>query len=253
MLKRLLLASMASLCLSIAGGTQAAEVPADYSMVLLTENFPPYNMAAGGKNFAQEENISGIAADIVREMFKRAGIAYNMTLRFPWDRIYKLALQNPNCGVFVTARNAERESAFKWVGPIGPDDWIMLARDDSKLTLDNLEQARHKKIGAYKGDVIAVTLAAKGFEPVVALRDQDNAKKLQSGEIDLWATGDPSGRYLARLEGVGHLKTVLRFNSDQLYLAINKDTPDEVVTRLQKALDAMRADGFVDQVMAKYL
>lgn len=252
MLKRLLLAGLTSVCLSIASGAQA-EVPADYSMVLLTENFPPYNMAAGGKNFAQEENISGIAADVVREMFKRAGIAYSMTLRFPWDRIYKLALQNPNYGVFVTARIPERESAFKWVGPIGPDDWVMLARGDSKLSLDSLDQAHKMKIGAYKGDAIAETLAKKGLNPVIALRDQDNAKKLESGEIDLWATGDPAGRYLAKLEGVTHLKTVLRFNSDELFLAINKDTPDEVVARLQKALDGMRAEGFVDQVMAKYL
>lgn len=252
MVKRVWRAALAGLLMSVAAGARA-EVPADYSMVLLTENFPPYNMAAGGKNFAQEENLSGIAVDIVREMFKRAGIAYNMTLRFPWDRIYKLALQNPNYGVFVTARIAERETSFKWVGPIGPDDWVMLAREDSKISLDSLQQARKMKIGAYKGDAIAETLAKKGIEPVIALRDQDNARKLQSGEIDLWATGDPSGRYLARLEGVTHLKTVLRFNSDELFLAINKDTPDEVVARLQKALDQMRADGFVDQVMAKYL
>ena len=252
MFKRLLMASLASLCLGLAAGVQA-EVPADYSMVLLTENFPPYNTANGGKNYAPEENISGIAVDIVREMFKRSGIAYSMTLRFPWDRIYKLALQNPNYGVFVTARIPARESAFKWVGPIGPDDWVMLARGDSQVHLDNLEQARHMKIGAYKGDAIAQTLSHKGLEPIIALRDQDNAKKLQSGEIDLWATGDPAGRYLARLEGVSELKTVLRFNSDQLYLAINKDTPDEVVVKLQKALDQMRAEGFVDKVMAKYL
>lgn len=252
MVKRVWRAALAGLLMSVAAGARA-EVPADYSMVLLTENFPPYNMAAGGKNFAQEENLSGIAVDIVREMFKRAGIAYNMTLRFPWDRIYKLALQNPNYGVFVTARIAERETSFKWVGPIGPDDWVMLAREDSKISLDSLQQARKMKIGAYKGDAIAETLAKKGIEPVIALRDQDNARKLQSGEIDLWATGDPSGRYLARLEGVTHLKTVLRFNSDELFLAINKDTPDEVVARLQKALDQMRADGYIDQVMAKYL
>lgn len=252
MVKRVWRAALAGLLMSVAAGARA-EVPADYSMVLLTENFPPYNMAAGGKNFAQEENLSGIAVDIVREMFKRAGIAYNMTLRFPWDRIYKLALQNPNYGVFVTARIAERETSFKWVGPIGPDDWVMLAREDSKISLDSLQQARRMKIGAYKGDAIAETLAKKGIEPVIALRDQDNARKLQSGEIDLWATGDPSGRYLARLEGVTHLKTVLRFNSDELFLAINKDTPDEVVARLQKALDQMRADGYIDQVMAKYL
>lgn len=248
MLKRLLLAS--SLLLA---GTVHAEISPDYSMVLLTENFPPYNMAINGKNFAQEDNIDGIAVDIVCEMYKRAGIKYSMTLRFPWERIYKLALEKPDYGVFVTARLPERESAFKWVGPIGPDDWVLLARGDSPIALKSLDEAKKYRVGAYKGDAMAEYLADHGFEPALALRDQENAGKLQKGEIDLWASGDPAGRYLAKQVGVSGLKTVLRFNSDQLYLALNKETPDEVVQKLQAALDKMRAEGFVDDVLNSYL
>ncbi|MNQ81898.1 Bacterial extracellular solute-binding protein, family 3 [compost metagenome] len=220
---------------------------------MLTENFPPYNMAVNGKNFAQEENIQGIAADIVREMFKRAGISYSMTLRFPWERIYKMTLEKPGYGVFVMARLAEREQLFKWVGPIGPDDWILLAKPDSRIKLDSIEQARHYRIGAYKGDAIAVRLSQQGIKPIVALRDQDNAKKLMDGQIDLWATGDPAGRYLARQEGITDLRTVLRFNGAELYLALNKDVPDDIVRKLQQELDRMRAEGFVEETMARYL
>lgn len=248
MLKRLVLA-FAGATLLLAGTVRAA----DTSLVLLTENFPPYNMAKNGKNFAQDENIHGIAVDIVREIFKRADISYSLTLRFPWERIYKLALENPGYGVFVMARLPEREKLFKWVGPIGPDDWIMLAKADSKIALDSLEQARQYKIGAYKGDAIAETLAKQGLKPIVVLRDQDNARKLVNGQIDLWATGDPAGRYLARQEGVTDLKTVLRFNSAELYLALNKDVPDDVVARLQAALDELRKEGVVDAIMARYL
>ncbi len=221
--------------------------------MLLTENFPPYNMAKNGKNFAQGENINGIAVDIVREMFKRAGINYSLTLRFPWERIYKLALEQPGYGVFVTARLPDREPLFKWVGPIGPDDWILLARDDSKIALQSLEQARKYRIGAYKGDAIAETLAKQGLKPQVVLKDQDNARKLVGGQIDLWATGDPAGRYLARQEGVTGLKTVLRFHSAQLYLALNKEVPDETVARLQAALDQLREEGVVEEIMGRYL
>ena len=114
-------------------------------------------MAKNGKNFAQDENINGIAVDIVREMFKRADITYSLTLRFPWERIYKLALEKPGYGVFVMARLPDREKLFKWVGPLGPDDWIMLAKADSKITLETLDDARKYKIGAYKGDAIAVS------------------------------------------------------------------------------------------------
>jgi polar amino acid transport system substrate-binding protein len=251
MLKRLLLA-LASASLLLVNGAHAAE-SLNTDLVLLTENFPPYNMARNGKNFAQDENIHGIAVDIVREMFKRADITYSLTLRFPWERIYKLTLEKPGYGVFVMARLPDREKLFKWVGPIGPDDWIMLAKADSKITLETLNDARKYKIGAYKGDAIAETLAKQGLKPVVVLRDQDNAKKLVNGQIDLWATGDPAGRYLARQDGVTGLKTVLRFNSAELYLALNRNVPDDAVAKLQAALDQMRKDGVVDEIMGRYL
>ena len=251
MLKRFLLI-LASASLLLINGVRAEESP-DTDLVLLTENFPPYNMAKNGKNFAQDENINGIAVDIVREMFKRADITYSLTLRFPWERIYKLALEKPGYGVFVMARLPDREKLFKWVGPIGPDDWIMLAKADSKISLETLDDARKYKIGAYKGDAIAETLGKQGLNPIVVLRDQDNAKKLVNGQIDLWATGDPAGRYLARQEGVNGLKTILRFNSAELYLALNKDVPDEMVAKLQAALDQLRKEGKVDEIMARYL
>lgn len=251
MLRRLLFA-LASASLLLVNGAHAVE-SLDTDLVLLTENFPPYNMAKNGKNFAQDENIDGIAVDIVREMFKRADITYSLTLRFPWERIYKIALEKPGYGVFVMARLPDREKLFKWVGPIGPDDWIMLARADSKITLETLNDARKYKIGAYKGDAIAETLAKQGLKPVVVLRDQDNAKKLVNGQIDLWATGDPAGRYLARQDGVTGLKTVLRFNSAELYLALNRNVPDDAVAKLQAALDQMRKDGVVEEIMARYL
>ncbi|QKE65497.1 ABC transporter substrate-binding protein [Aquipseudomonas campi] len=250
-LKRLLVALIGVSLLYI--GAARAEVDENYSVILMTENFPPYNMATNDKNYAREENLKGIAVEVVREMFKRAGINYHMTLRFPWARIYKLALEKPNHGVFVAARLPEREKLFKWVGPIGPDDWVMLAKADSTITINSLEQAKQYRVGAYKGDAIAEHLVAQGLEPQTAFRDQDNVEKLQAGRIDLWATGDPAGRYLAKQAGVTGLKNVLRFDSAELFLALNPETPDEVVNKLQAELDKMRAEGFIDKVLASYL
>lgn len=248
MFKPVLLALTASLLLGVAA-TQAAPEKIE----LLTENFPPYNMAADGKNFARNENIRGIATDIIREMFQRAGVDYSMTLRFPWERIYKMALETPGYGVFVTARLAEREELFKWVGPIGPDDWVLLARSDSTIDVQSLDEARQYRIGAYKGDAIGEHLLAQGLEPSLALRDQANVEKLQSGAIDLWATGDPAGRFLAKQQGVTGLKRILRFDSAELYLALNKQIPDDTVKKLQAALDQMRADGTMDTINGRYL
>jgi len=230
-----------------------AALPPDYKLTLLTENFPPFNMAVNGKNFARGDKIQGISAEIVREMFKRAGIDYSLTLRFPWDRIYKQAMTQANHGLFSTSLSEARKPLFKWVGPIGPDDWVLLARGDSSIQLNSLEEAKQYRVGAYKGDAIAEHLEERGLQPITALRDQLNAKKLMEGKIDLWATGDPAGRYLAKQSGISGLKTVLRFDSAQLYLALNKEVPDEVVRKLQGELDRMRDEGFVDAVLDKYL
>ncbi len=251
MFKRLLVALSGTLV--VLAGAARADVDPNFKVVLLTENFPPYNMAVNGKNFAHEDNINGIAVDIVKEMFKRAGVQYSLTLRFPWDRIYKLALEKPGYGVFVTARLPEREQLFKWVGPIGPDDWVMLARADSPIRLSSLDEAKAYRIGAYKGDAISEYLVDKGVEHSASLRDQENARKLMTKQIDLWATGDPAGRYLAKQEGISGLRTVLRFDSAELYLALNKDMPDEIVNRLQAMLEQMRGEGLLEQIQKNYM
>ena len=151
-----------------------AALPDDYRVVLLTENFPPFNMAEDGKNYASDARIHGINADIVREMFHRADIRYELTLRFPWDRIYKQVLQQPDQGLFSTTFTAEREPLFKWVGPLASISWVLLAPADSPLRLTGLEQARDLRIGAYKNDAVSQHLEGKGLAPINSLRDQEN-------------------------------------------------------------------------------
>ena len=241
------------LALLCAAGLARAELPADYKVVLLTENFPPFNMAVDDKNFARDDSIDGISADIVREMFKRAGIGYTLTLRFPWDRLYRLTLEKPNYGLFSTTYTEERKPLFKWVGPIAKTGWVLLAAPGSDIKVSSLKDAAKYRIGAYKNDAVSQSLESQGLAPINALRDQENVKKLVRGQIDLWATTDPVGRYLAKQEDVTGLNTVLRFKDAELYLALNKDPPDEVVQRLQKALDSMRDEGFIEEVTNNYL
>ena len=230
-----------------------AELPADYKVVLLTENFPPFNMSVDDKNFARDDGIDGISAEVVRAMFKRANIDYSLSLRFPWDRLYRLTLDKPNYGLFSTTFTPERQPLFKWVGPLAKTSWVLLAAPGNNLSVASLQEAAQYQVGAYKNDAVSQHLESQGFKPINALRDQENIKKLISGKIDLWATTDPVGRYLAKQDGVSGLTTVLRFNEAELYLALNKDTPDEVVERLQKALDELRAEGFIEEMTNNYL
>ena len=83
------------------------------SLVLLTENLPPFNMAVSGGNFARDDGITGISAETMRLVCQRAGVECQQILRFPWERVYNQALNDAGYGLFSVARTAERETLFK--------------------------------------------------------------------------------------------------------------------------------------------
>ncbi|MDR7025399.1 Amino acid ABC transporter substrate-binding protein [Pseudomonas sp. 9AZ] len=222
-------------------------------LVLLTENLPPFSMAANGGNFAKDADVQGISGDTVRALCSKAQLECQMILRFPWDRQYKQALENKGYGVFSTIRTPDRESLFKWVGPIAVSDWVLLAKADSSITLNSLDQAGAYKIGGYRNDAISQFLIDRGVTVQTSLQDKENLNKLEKGVIDLWATDEVGGRYMAKQSPLGALKVVHRFNSADLYLALNKETPDDVVQKLQKALDDMRAQGGLTAIKDGYL
>jgi len=128
-----------------------------------------------------------------------------------------------------------------------------MSTNASNIKLTNLEGANKYKIGTYKSSAVSQILADKKIPFTESLRDQENVGKLERGEIDFWATTDVVARYLAKQEGVSNLQTALVIDEADLYLAVNKDTPDDVVAKLQKTLDEMRKEGVVDQITNNYL
>ncbi|MGK9066036.1 substrate-binding periplasmic protein [Stutzerimonas chloritidismutans] len=218
---------------------------------LLTQNFPPFSMAVDGKNFAKESAINGIDAEVVAELFKRAGVPYEMTLRFPWSRLQDLAEKTHGFGVFSLSRTPQREPKYKWVGPLSEIQIVLLKTPESPIQLTSLEDAKQYRIGSKDGSVGSQYLITRGIEVQNSLID--TPAKLKSGQFDLWATTNPSGEYEAKQAGVGPLVVALTLNRVDLYLALNKDTPDDVVEKLQRTLDQMKQDGLLEQAARRYV
>nr|WP_298143582.1 ABC transporter substrate-binding protein [uncultured Pseudomonas sp.] len=224
--------------------TAHAALPDNYRLILQTENFPPFSMTADNKKFARGEKILGIGADTVRDMFQRAGIPYSMTLRSPWSRIYGDTLNSPDHGLFSIVRTPANDGLFKWVGPLAHYDSVLLSAAGRDLKLKSLEQAAAYKIGVYRNGAVNAYLESQGLSAEDSLSEQDNVQRLLKGDIDLWATAEPSWRYYAKQLGVGGLETALTFHTSELFLALHKDTPDEVVVRLQNALNEIIGEGY---------
>ncbi|WP_281647439.1 ABC transporter substrate-binding protein [Parendozoicomonas sp. Alg238-R29] len=222
-------------------------------LVLLTENYPPFNMSVEDKNFARGNGIDGVSTDLVREMVERSGIPYSLTLRSPWSRIFDMAQKRPNYGLFSTTFTEERKPLFKWVGPLVANDWVIFKKAGSTIEITSLGDLKRYKVGGYKGDATSEFLKEKGINVIEAVTDKRNAEKLSGGHIDLWASSRYSAPYIADVAGVDEPVAAYTFRSVELYLALNKGTPDSVVSKLQDSLDGMKDDGTVAEIMDRYL
>lgn len=220
---------------------------------IFTENYPPYNEAVDGKAYAHKaEDITGICTDMVKAMMARTDFDFVMKMR-AWSYAYKWVQEHENHGLFCTARTKEREDQFQWVGPLASINWTLFAAPGSTLKLASLEDARKLKIGGYKGDVMSDYLIDQGFNVTTSISGDVNARRLSLGEIDLWVTDGLVGPKVAKEKyGIEGLRPVLVFRETPMYLAMSKQTDPAVVAKLQKALDAARKAGEIDQINARY-
>jgi len=202
---------------------------------------------------AREGEPTGLGSDMVRELMRRAAISYNIDL-LPWKRAYSAALERPDACVYSTTRTPEREREFKWIGPIADADWVLMARADRSFKLRSLEDARRYRIGTYNGDARDQFLRERGFDVDPASNDQVNPGKLMLGRIDLWAAslGLNSRQTLARQGYAGKVVPVLVFKRIHTYLACNHAVPDQLVARMNAALQAMERDGTVRAIRGRY-
>jgi polar amino acid transport system substrate-binding protein len=240
---------LAAICLgarcatSVAAGVVGNAAP--FTLYIGTEASAPYSMREG-------ERVSGIGTDTVREIMTRSGIDYTIEL-LPWKRAYATALARSNGCVFSTTRTPERETLFKWVGPIGEADWVLMGRADRNLSLRTLEDARPYLIGTYNGDAREAYLRERGFHVDSAPNDFINPRKLVAGRIDLWAASvRSSGPTLRRLGYTDRIVPVLVFNRIRVYLACNRAIPDALVARMNGAMAAMERDGSARAIRQRY-
>ncbi len=231
---------------------------ADVGLRIVTEEYPPYNYTEKGK-------FTGLSTEVVQavlsELDMDAGFEVN-----EWEDSYQIALSEPHVLIFSIGRNQERESLFKWVGEITPNDSIhffaLRSRvDRNQIRVKDLETAKDYRIGTTKNDFREQYLVSKGFEVgehlVRGELVHNNIRNLFWGRVDLVALPKMAGFTLAKKLGYNprELTTVLELSEippGANYMAFSRDTPDEMVEAFRTALDKVKQEGIYDKIIAKY-
>ncbi|MCG8619470.1 MAG: ABC transporter substrate-binding protein [Desulfobacterales bacterium] len=216
---------------------------------IMTEEYPPFNYTENGK-------LTGLSSEVMTELLNRLGHENNIKV-LPWARAYNLTQTKEGMILFSTTRTEQRESLFKWVGPLATNKWVFFAKQGSDLKINSLDDARKvKKIGTYKDDAAELFLNEQGFSNTESvIDDMSNVKKLVAGRINLWIVGELQGVYKAKMAtgSAAGLKKVFDVKSTQLYIAFSKSTPDAVIEKWQAELDKLKADGTYNRILKKYM
>ena len=228
---------------------------ADQSIQLMTEEFPPYQFYEGeGENRV----ITGISIEIIKALQKKIGNSDPIKV-YPWSRGLKLLAKHKNSALFSTVRTPERESKYKWVGPLAKLEMVFFKRAGSDLGVHSIEDAKKiRKIGVTKNVAGHEMMLNMGFTNLDVLQsgsDDKNMKRLIKGRVDAWTTSYYAGFYVARKNGVLDQVEVIKeisLMSGHLYIAFNKETDDQIIHQWQSALDLLNSDGVIDEIMNKY-
>jgi len=212
------------------------------SLTYYTEQAPPYNYRENG-------TLKGISVDLLGEITARMGkrVSPDQVHLVPWSEGYQAALTGNNTVLFTTFRLPERETSFKWVGPITTDRHVLFAARDQAIAINGPGDLKRYRIGVVADDAAILQLLEAGVDRHQLVTDTSVPvliNKLAGGEIDLFCYPEMVGRYFVQ-EATGSpdtFRVVYTMEEVEGYYAFSSDVPDMTVQAFQQALDALKAE-----------
>lgn len=237
----ILLLSLLAFSFSLSASEQA--------LVVYTEEFPPYN-------FSVNNQITGINVELVQAACDATQIQCIFEI-YPWNRALKNALVGPNTALVSTARTAERETMFKWVGPfMSGQNCIYKLANRTDIDIPNIAAASKYQMGASTDSAYKEILKNIGFEEGKNLKlyqgKYSKVRPFSAHRVDL-IVGSATSIQVQLAHGdlkLADVVPVAVINNKLLngnYLALHPAIDDDVVGKLQTAVDSLIASGMASQ------
>jgi polar amino acid transport system substrate-binding protein len=228
-------------------GTSGKAFSQQSELLITTESSIPFNMSSDNG-----QTIFGKTADKVHEIMRRSQIPYHMQI-MSWNRAFELARTQANTCVYETARTADRETNFQWVGPISKGEWGIYGSPDKVGKIRRLSDIKNASIGGYKGDALGQYLTTHGYSVINSYDDDITLKNLLLGRLDYW-TSDTTQALPMLIQHHATDKVVLLFTygSSDYYLACNPKVDEKWIDTMREKLKEIKADGTEAKIQAKY-
>lgn len=211
---------------------------------------PPYSSEKNGG--------SGIAIDLVKEVFKRAGLELDISFK-PWVRsqhLVQTAVEGKGLLITPLTRTANREALYEWLIPLF-DYKLQMISNDPAVPVNDEAAMKKEKVCVLRSSPAEYKLEELGFENVdpkntelkcLQLLKHKRVKAVLCHGFLLGAhnykqfEGDPN----ELIKGVA-------YPGGTIYLAASKGAvSDEVLAKIKEALKSMEQDGTYDAIIEGY-
>jgi polar amino acid transport system substrate-binding protein len=221
---------------------------------VVTHQYYPYQYEENGE-------LKGFVAAIVKEAFRRIGQPVEIKL-YPFARAHKMVSDGNADGIFTVAKTPVRETfAFFPTEVLIWQTMSLFVKADSPLSFDG----DFSKLRDFRVGVINKYRYGNVFDDVVdngTLRNvqpsntaEGNVKMLVAGRLDYWVSNRELAAFvLNKLQlsnAVKELKPAVQTLPTFLMFSKKREL-EELSQRFGKEIQAMRADGTFDKIIAEY-
>ncbi|WP_440906408.1 substrate-binding periplasmic protein (plasmid) [Catenovulum sp. SX2] len=195
--------------------------------------------------------VDGYVTDVVKAMQRKLKDKTQIEV-MPEVRVLYTADKYRNVLFFSFSRTEGREHKYHWIKHVLSKQWLVYARRDSMIAINNVEELRAiSGIGVVRGDIRSIWLENLGFENLHPVTNHSqNLRRLMADRLPVIATEKLTTHYLAHELGLSMntLKVVFVLNRSDVYIAMSKGTDTNIVQRWQMAAQEITDTGEMEQI-----
>ena len=200
-----------------------------------TENYPPANFVDNGE-------MKGITIESLKLMWNKMSQQEQNIFVVPWARGYRNALLEPNTALFTMSRTEERETLFKWLGPLFQSRHVLIAKKSKNIKAASVHDLFQFRVATIRGDISEISLQKMGYPELNMAKVTELERAfymMQSDRVELLMVSIHGFQHLMeRLGGdASHYEQVWHVNTVGNYIAFNRNIPDVIIEKYRKAFE----------------
>lgn len=219
----------------------------------IAQDYQPYSYAD------EKAHNKGLAIDVAFEIMKLINTKKKVSdiEIHHFSRSFIRKNNDENTIFFPLLKTAEREKYFKWIGPIAMDEPVIFALKTKNIKINGPDDLKKYTIAAKEGYGAIQSVEEAGIKKSAILKlasEKDAINKFNLGATDLLFCNRLSCLYAMKSDhyDIKNYDIIYSFGKQELSFAVNKDTDEAIIKKLDEALNQIKSNGEYMKILSKY-